>query len=116
MKQIKRLEIILLILYFIFAIVAFFATNVLFIGVLVGGFLAICDWFVLKKMAFKWVKKGRFSFFANITRFLFIAFLIIVSYKLLAYSFIGLIIGFSILPISTFIYFVVFRKHLEREA
>lgn len=115
MTQIKRLEIILVILYLIAVAIAFFVLNFLFIGVLVGGAIAIIDWFILKKMSFRWVKKGRFSFFGNIIRLLIIAFLIIASYKLLVYSFVGLIIGFSILPISVLIYFVLFRKKLDRE-
>ncbi|WP_428157137.1 hypothetical protein [Desulfurella sp.] len=115
MTQIKRLEIILVILYFIFAIIAFFAVNFLFVGVLVGASVALIDWFLLKKMSFRWVRKGRFSFLGNIVRLLMIAFLIILSYKLLVYSFVGLIIGFSILPISVLVYFVLFRKKLDRE-
>lgn len=115
MTQIKRLEIILVMLYLIAVGIAFFVLNFLFIGVLVGGAIAIIDWFILKKMSFRWVRKGRFSLFGNIVRLLMIAFLIILSYKLLAYSFIGLLIGFSILPISVLVYFVLFRKKLDRE-
>ncbi|MGB9744665.1 MAG: hypothetical protein ACPLW6_05260 [Desulfurella sp.] len=116
MTQIKKLEIILVMLYFIFAIIAFFAINFLFVGVLVGSSIALIDWFLLKKMSFRLVRKGRFSFLGNIVRLLIIAFLIIVSYKLLVYSFIGLIIGFSILPISVLVYFILFRKNFNKEA
>jgi len=115
MNQIKRLEIILVILYFIVSLIAFFVIDSLFVGVLVGGALAIIDWFILKRMSFGWVKRGKFSFFGNIARLIAIAVLIILSYKLLAYSFVGLIIGFSIMPIAVFIYFVLYRKKLDRE-
>lgn len=115
MDQIKKLEIILVILYFIVVVCVFFVLNFLFVGVLVGGALAIIDWFILKRMSFRWVKKGKFSFFVNILRFIAIALLIIFSYKLLAYSFVGLVIGFSIMPIAILIYFVLYRNKLDRE-
>ncbi|OSS42945.1 hypothetical protein DESAMIL20_53 [Desulfurella amilsii] len=115
MNQIKKLEIILVILYLIASLVAFFVINFLFVGVLVGGALAVIDWFILKRMSFGWVKKGKFSFFGNIARLIAIAVLIILSYKLLLYSFVGLVIGFSIMPVAVFVYFVLYGKKLDRE-
>lgn len=115
MKQTKKLEIILLILYLIAVLVTFFVIRILFIGACVGGIMAIGDWFLLKKMSSRWVKKGRFSLLGNFTRWFIIALFIIFSYKLLSYSFFGLIIGFSILPFGILVNFLLFKKDLNKE-
>ncbi|WP_022669882.1 hypothetical protein [Hippea alviniae] len=98
---IKRLEIIFVIVYFLAASICFFLflkTDCLKDS-LAGFLVSIGDWYLLKFMAKKWLKKGRYSLFDSMIRFAVVG-LSIWFLLNLGFGGAGLILGISIIPLS----------------
>ncbi len=98
---IKRLEIIFVIVYFLAASICFFIflkTDCLKDS-LAGFLVSMGDWYLLKFMAKKWLKKGRYSLFDSAVRFVVVG--LSVWFLLnLGFDGVGLFVGISVIPLS----------------
>jgi hypothetical protein len=98
---IKRLEIIFVIVYLLGVSVCFFVFFS--VGCLkdsfAGFFVSMLDWYLLKFMAKRWLRKGKYSAVDYVFRLLVVG--VSVWFLLnLGFNGIGLMLGISIIPIS----------------
>ncbi len=113
----KRLEFLFIIVYFLTALLCFiFLKNLECLkGSVAGFFVAFGDWFLLKFMARKWLKKGKYSMVDTALRLLIVG---ISIYFLLSLKFssIGILLGVSVIPLSLTIIAILtllFREKIE---
>ncbi len=113
----KRLEFLFVIVYFLTALLCFilFKNLECLKGSVAGFLVAIGDWFILKFMAKKWIKRGRYSLADTALRFLIVG---ISIYLLLGLniSSVGILIGISSIPLSltiVAILSVLFKEKIE---
>ncbi|WP_025209876.1 hypothetical protein [Hippea sp. KM1] len=110
---IKRLEITFVIVYFLAALLCFFLfrSKSCLLGSFVGWLVSIGDWFLLKIMAKRWLKKGGYSFIDYGLRFAIVAISILILLKA-GFSPVGIVVGVSVIPASLMMLGVValFRK------
>ncbi len=100
----KRLEIIFLIVYFLTTLLCFlfFKSTSCVVGSLFGFMVSLGDWYLLKFMAKKWLKKGRYSLVDYIIRLTIVG--VSVYFLLsLGVNSLGIVLGVSIIPISLMI-------------
>ncbi len=96
----KKLEIIFVIVYFVIAIFCIVFSNIhCLIGSFFGALVGILDWYVIKFMSKRWLRRGGYSFFENSLRFLFIGFSIWILFRA-KISIIGIVLGLSVVPAS----------------
>ncbi|AEA33817.1 hypothetical protein [Hippea maritima] len=110
---IKKLEITFVIMYFLAALLCFFLfrSKSCLLGSLVGWLVSIGDWYLLKFMAKRWLKRGGYSFVDYGLRFAIVAVSILLLLKS-GFSPVGIIIGVSVIPVSLMMLAVLslFRK------
>ncbi len=114
---IKKLEFLFVIVYFLTALLCFIVfKNLECLKGSVAGFLvAIVDWFLLKIMAKKWIKRGRYSLIDTALRFLIVGVSVYVLLSLNISS-MGILLGISAIPLSLMIVAVLsllFKEKIE---
>lgn len=114
---IKKLEFLFVIVYFLTALLCFIVfKNLECLKGSVAGFLvAIGDWFLLKIMAKKWIKRGRYSLIDTALRFLIVGVSVYVLLSLNISS-MGILLGISAIPLSLMIVAVLsllFKEKIE---
>jgi len=104
----KRLEIIFLIVYFLATLLCFllFRSTRCVLGSLFGFMVSLGDWYLLKFMAKKWLKKGKYSFLDYVIRLTIVGVSVYLLLSLGVNS-LGILLGVSIIPISLMILAVV---------
>lgn len=114
---IKKLEFLFVIVYFLTALLCFIVFNNLecLKGSVAGFLVAIGDWFLLKIMAKKWIKRGRYSLIDTALRFLIVGVSVYVLLSLNISS-MGILLGISAIPLSLMIVAVLsllFKEKIE---
>jgi len=114
---IKKLEFLFVIVYFLTALLCFiFFKNLECLKGSVAGFLvAMGDWFLLKFMAKKWLRKGRYSPVDTALRFLVVGMSVYLLLSLNISS-IGIMMGISSIPFSLMIVAalsLIFKEKIE---
>ncbi len=99
---IKKLEFIFAIVYFFLASGCLLISYECFIATTASTAVGLGDWILLKFMAKKWLKRGKYSFLDSMIRFSLIAISILFLLKLHLNK-IGIIVGVSVVPISLMI-------------
>lgn len=110
----KKLEITFVIVYIFIALICCFACGMKYLlASFFGALVSIADWFLIKIMAYRWVKKTKFSFFQNAVRYVIIG-LIIFALFLSGLNPLGIIAGLSVVPVSiaALSVFVYFKKDI----
>ncbi len=106
--KIKRLEIIFLVVYFLLAFLCYLLFKS--IGCVAGSFLgflvSLGDWYLLKIMAKKWIKKGKYSVADYAIRIVVLA---ISVYLLLSIgtNVLGIFVGVSAIPVSLMFFVMI---------
>ncbi len=96
----KRLEIIFVIVYFVVAALCLlFAGKRVFLAFSAGFALALGDWYILKFMSRRWLKRKRFSLMENFVRYLVVGAGIWMLFKA-GLNIIGIVLGVSVIPVS----------------
>ncbi len=96
----KKLEILFVIVYFLIAVFCLaFRGKSCFFASLAGFFVGLGDWYVMKVMSFKWMRRGRFSLAENFLRYLLVGFSIWLLFRM-RLEVIGIVLGLSVIPAS----------------
>jgi hypothetical protein len=103
----KKLEIIFVIVYFVLAILctAFSGAKCL-LGSFLGATVGIADWYVIKFMSVRWLKRGGYSFFENSLRYIIVGLSIWFLFKM-KLDIVGIVTGLSVVPFSIMIVSVI---------
>ena len=104
----KRLEIIFSIVYFLTTLLCFllFRNVACVLGSLFGFMVSLGDWYLLKFMAKKWIRKGRYSLVDYVIRLTIVG--VSVYFLLsLGVNSLGILLGVSIIPVSLMILAIV---------
>ncbi len=103
----KKLEIFFVIVYFVIAVfcLSFFGTKC-FIGSVLGVLIGIVDWYIIKFMSIRWLKKGSYSFFENSFRYVIVGVGIWVLFEM-KLDIVGIVAGLSVVPLSIMIASVI---------
>ncbi len=114
---IKKLEFIFVIVYFLATLLCYlFLRNLpCVVGSLAGFSVSIVDWFLLKLMAKKWIKRGKYSMIDTAVRFIIVGISIYILLNI-GVNTLGLILGISIIPFSLMmiaIFFVLSKRKME---
>lgn len=104
---IKKLEIFFVIVYLVIAVLclSFFGTKG-FIGSTFGALVGMGDWYIIKFMSIRWLKKGGYSFFENSLRYVIVGFGIWMLFEM-KLDILGIIAGLSVVPLSIIIASVI---------
>ncbi len=97
---IKRLEILFVIVYFVVAVVCYFLRGGSCLLASFASFsVGVGDWYVIKFMSIRWLKKGKFSFMENFFRYLLVGVSVWFLFKL-KLDVVGIVLGLSVVPLS----------------
>lgn len=110
----KKLEITFAIVYIFIAFVCCFACGMKYLlASFFGALVGVADWFLIKIMAYRWVRNAKFSFFQNTTRYVIVGFVVFALF-LSGLNPLGIIAGLSVVPVSIAILgmFVYFKKDI----
>ncbi len=109
----KRLEIIFVIVYFMIAILCFiFASKKCLVASFFGALVGIGDWYVIKLMSVRWLKKGRYSFFENSLRYVLVGISIWFLFQM-KLDVLGIVAGLSVVPLA--IVFMSFLSFIDKK-
>ncbi len=110
----KKLEITFVIVYIFTALVCCLVCGMRYLlASFFGALVSVADWFLIKIMAYRWVRKTKFSFFQNVIRYAVVG-LVIFALFLSGLNPLGIIAGLSVVPVSIAVLgvFVYFKKDI----
>lgn len=104
----KRLEIIFLVVYFLSAFLCFlfFKSTSCVAGSFLGFLVSLGDWYLLKVMAKKWIKKGKYSVADYAIRIVVLALSVYVLLSI-GTNVLGIFVGVSVIPASLTIFAMI---------
>ncbi len=97
----KRVEIIFLIVYFLSVLLCFllFKSTSCMVGSFLGFLVSLGDWYLLKIMAKKWIKRGKYSVSDYAMRIVIMG-LSVYALLSIGTNIFGIFVGVSIIPTS----------------